>query len=797
MNRVDVRSDYRAFLAAKVVPGVMYDGDFAVLPTWDTAGVDIRESIGNHAPHLEEYQRFAVAFAVARQRAALFLECGLGKTHIGLAWLSMMTNGSRPAVVSAPQAALHEWESIGAEYFPSIRLNRIETEDFDGWLENPHGIALVTHHAFTRARDLSRVAAFVPDESSILKSGDGAIAQGMVRSGRAVSARLCLTATPAPNDPTEFAAHATFLGYMRSDAEFRARFFVRDGKDWRIKGHAREALPRWLSRFALWMSDPAAYGMPCNALPSEPYTFRVAELPAPESSMDFERDFFGAPRESLGMSERAKLRGELYADSARLEEIVNQARGVRSVVWTLRNEQADAAEKALRMAGLRVAQISGTTADDDRVRFVRMFVAGELDTLVSKAKVIGHGVNLQPAERMVLAGYDESYEALHQLIRRGHRRGRTGALDVVAIATPAELPIIEALARKGEYWKESTARQEAEFRRALAGDLAAYHNGAPMTINPEETSTRDPIVTDAYRLIHGDSIIHMAETLHEESVDLAVFSPPFSSLFTYSSAAADMGNCSDQDAVEFNIHFEHFCRSLHRVMKPGRVVCLHLSQLIAFRARHGRKGLRDFRGDVIRVMENCLRADDGSTSGFYYYGEWVIPKNPQAVAIRTKTERLQFSQFKRDSLESSPALNDYMLEFRKPGTQEVQVKNDITNDEWIRWASGVWGDIRETDVLPHRGARGENDEKHIAPLQREVIRRCIRLYSNPGDVVLTPFGGVGSEVDQAIRATFNGEPAPRFAIGIELKAEYFDQMVSNAAIAVAESTATDLFNLGN
>jgi superfamily II DNA or RNA helicase/DNA modification methylase len=786
-RRIDVRNDYRAFLAAKVIPGVRYEGDEAILPTWDFVSTDLRNTITDCAPHLHEYQRFAVAFAVARHRAALFLECGLGKTHIGLAWLAACLCAGESGVVSAPMAALHEWEAVRAEFFPFLDVHMFETADLDAWLKAPRGIALVTHHAFARVRDLSRITAIIPDESSILKSGDGAIAQGLVRSARAVPRRLALTATPAPNDPTEFAAHATFLGYMRSEAEFRARFFVRDGKDWRIKGHARSALPRWLSRFALWMSDPASYGMPCAALPSEPYTIRTVELPSPESDTDLERDLFGAPRESMTMSQRATLRGEAYADRRRIDAIVREAQGKRTVVWCLRNEQADAAEKALRASGLRVAQIAGTTLDQDRVRYVRAFVAGELDALVSKAKVIGHGVNLQQTERMIYAGYDESYETRHQTIRRGHRQGRKGSLDVVYLATPAEQQILATLNAKGCEWLENTSRQEAEFRRALSGDLAAYHSGAPMQVESESRHVHPPVETEFYRLIHGDSILHMAETLESDSVDLAVFSPPFSSLFTYSSEAADMGNCSDQDTVEFNIHFEHFCRSLYRVMKPGRVVCLHLSQLIAFRARHGRKGLRDFRSDVIRVMENCFRGEDGRTSGFYYYGEWVIPKNPQAVAIRTKTERLQFSQFKRDSLESSPALNDYVLEFRKPGAQAVPVKNDVTNEEWIKWASGVWEDIRESDVLSHRAARGDADEKHIAPLQLTVIRRCIRLYSNPGETVLTPFLGVGSEAYEAIKAGFEGKSAPRFAVGIELKEEYYLQAVANAERAVSEA----------
>lgn len=767
--RVNVREDYAAFLRAKVTPGVRYEGDYAILPTWDHASRDIADALSEHAPHLHEYQRFAVTFAVARERSAAFLECGLGKTSIALAWVEHVRAG-RPAMICAPLAALHEFENERRKFYPDAPLRLVPTAGIDEWLATPEGVALVTHHAFTRERDLSALGAFVLDESSILKSGAGAIAQSVTRSTRPVPCRLALSATPAPNDPTEYAQHAVFLGYMRSDAEFRARFFVRDGKDWRVKGHAREALPRWLARFALWMRDPAVYGMPCDALPAGEPVIQEVELGAVDHGLDLDMDLFGAPAVPLNMSQRSTIRNNLYSEDGRTARVVELCRRHRAIVWAMRNQHADDLERAIRAAGLRVAQIAGTTPDEGRVEAVRAFQAGELDVLVSKPKVIGHGVNLQSADRMIFAGYDESYEALHQAIRRAHRQGRSGPLDVLLLVSPEERPIVTALRNKGDRWREDSTRQEAEFARALAGDLNAYHQGQTMTVHADAAERLPDARTDHYWLQHGDSI-ELMRHMEPESIDLSVYSPPFSSLFTYSSEAADMGNCSDQATEEFNLHFVHFAEALFRLTKPGRVSCLHLAQLIAFRARHGRKGLRDFRGDVVRIMEEA---------GWHYYGEFVIPKNPQAVAIRTKSERLQFSQFKRDSLESSPALNDYVLQFRKPGKQTVPVLNDVSNEEWINWASGVWGDIRETDVLSYHAARGQEDEKHICPLQLTVIERCVRLWSNPGEVVFTPFLGIGSEVYAAIRQR-------RIGWGVELKAEYYRQAIKSAERAVSET----------
>jgi len=762
MNRIEVRHDYPMFLWAKAQPGVRFDGDYALVPEYTTVTSGSSDRVKAHAPHMHEYQAFCTAFAVSRERAALFLECGLGKTSIALAWADIVRHG-RPALISAPLAAQYEFLKERDKFFPAHDLQIIPTSDVNTWLSKPSGIALVTHHAFIERRNLSNIAAVVLDESSILKGGDGAvIARNLVNSVKPVGYRLALSATPAPNDPTEYATHATWLGLLRSDAEFRARFFVKDGKDWRIKGHAIRELPRWLSRFAVWMNDPASYGMPCDALPNHGFDREIIECGNGHHVGD---DLFGEVR-SLG--ERGRVLKEEYLSDDRMDAITRAVRGHPSIVWVTRNIHGDEVEKHLRDNGIAVGQIAGATDEEERVRIIRAFDAGTLDVIVSKASVIGHGVNLQRAQVMVFAGYNESYEAFHQAVRRAHRQGRVGVLRVVMLASRPELPIIETIDKKSIQWAEDSQRQEGAFLEALASDIHAYRFGGIMRVAPEEYEREPSVETEHFTMVNGDCVEVMGR-MDEDSVDLSVFSPPFASLFTYSSEVADMGNTSEHEDAEFDMHFAHFADALFRVMKPGRVVALHLAQIIAFRVRHGRKGVRDFRGRVIGVMEGA---------GFHYYGEFVIPKNPQAVAIRTKSERLQFSQLRRDSLESSPALNDYILEFRKPGKQAVRVLPDISNEDWISWASGVWTDINETDVLQHRQARADEDEKHLAPLQLEVIRRIVRLWSNPGEVVLSPFAGIGSEVYSAIKLR-------RYGFGIELKPEYFREAVKHCEDAVA------------
>jgi len=553
-HKINGRRDSAAFLRSKLTAGVRYEGDYAILPGLRSISEDDRTRVGGVAPHLHEYQRFALSFAVARQRTALFMECGLGKTSIAIGWAQMMRE-SGPALVCAPLAAAHEFEAERDRFYPDVPLRFVRTADVDDWLADPDGIAVVTHHAFTRRRDLSALRAFVLDESSILKSGDGAIATALSASCAGIHARLAPSATPAPKDPVEYAAHATWLGYVRSDAEFRARWFVRDGKFWRIKGHAKRDLPEWLSSWAIWMRDPAAYGMPSKARPPDHPGPIVVPVGAVEA--DVHRDLLGMPME-MTMGQRAGLKRILYEAEDRIAEVVRRASEGPSVVWCIRNAHADACEKAIRSSGLRVRQIAGSTKDDDRVTIVRAFQAGELDCIVSKPTVIGHGVNLQRADIHVFAGYDESYEAHHQALRRSHRQGRTGDLTVYLLAAPEERRVVDTLLSKREEWLTMADKMQSDFAGALRREVESFQTHGDLTMLQDDETERLPDAEgEHFRIIHADAIVALRDDIPPESVDLAVFSPPFSALFTYSSEREDMGNCSEQADEEFEIGRAH------------------------------------------------------------------------------------------------------------------------------------------------------------------------------------------------------------------------------------------------
>lgn len=288
---------------------------------------------------------------------------------------------------------------------------------------------------------------------------------------------------------------------------------------------------------------------------------------------------------------------------------------------------------------------------------------------------------------------------------------------------------------------------------------------------------------DRWNLKLGDCVERTSE-IEAESVGLSVFSPPFPGMYVYSDSPRDMGNA--HNIAELIDHYRFLIPELLRVTKPGRHCAVHLCQSISVKYLDGFSGIKDFRGAVIAAMEE---------GGWIYYGEVCIDKDPQVKAIRTKDQGLLFKSLATDSSRMHMALADYLLQFRKPGDNEEPIRAGIskrygnedgwiTAEEWIEWAAPVWyragdnypGGIRETDVLNAAVARHDKDERHIAPLQLGVVERAVKLWSNPGDLILSPFAGIGSEGYVSLK---HGR---RF-VGVELKQSYFDTACRNLAEA--------------
>lgn len=279
-----------------------------------------------------------------------------------------------------------------------------------------------------------------------------------------------------------------------------------------------------------------------------------------------------------------------------------------------------------------------------------------------------------------------------------------------------------------------------------------------------------------WTLYNGDSA-EVLPALPSDSVDLSIYSPPFASLYVYSPSDRDLGNSSNRG--QFWAHYGFIIREMLRLTKPGRLTAVHVMNIAKTLGTHGVIGIEDFRGDTIRAYE---------AAGWIWHAETAIDKNPQAAAIRTHAKGLLFKQLHTDAAAMRPTLLDYILVFRKPGENAVPVKTDLTHEEWIAWAHGIWLGIKESDTLNLAEGRGADDERHICALQLGVIERCVRLWSNPGEVVLSPFAGIGSEGYEAVKRG-------RKFVGVELKGRYFQTAARNLRRAEAESTSGDLFSL--
>ena len=289
--------------------------------------------------------------------------------------------------------------------------------------------------------------------------------------------------------------------------------------------------------------------------------------------------------------------------------------------------------------------------------------------------------------------------------------------------------------------------------------------------------------TPTFRAIHGDCVEEVSK-LPTDSIDFSIFSPPFAELYVYSDDIRDMGNCKDYD--EFFVHFQFLVKELARVVKSGRLVAVHCMDLPAMKGKDGYIGLKDFSGMLIQSFQK---------EGFIYHDRVTIWKSPVVEVTRTKSIGLLHKTILKDSSMSRTGIPDYILVFRNAGDNLVPITHQDKDEKqenylpvnlWQKYAEPVWYDINYSDTLQYTSARDEKDEKHICPLQLETIRRCLHLWSNEGETVLSPFGGIGSEGHESLRLKRN-------FIGIELKPSYYNQMQRNLQRMIDDLNQTTLF----
>lgn len=725
---------YAGFLAAKVV-------------TDPPTGIEVS---GDLNPLFFDFQRDLTRWALRRGRAAIFADCGLGKTPMQLVWAEHVPG---PVLILAPLAVAAQTVREGEKFGVAVEYVRGQPDD-------PSGV-YITNYEMLDHFDPSAWHGIVLDESSIIKHKDGAFRNKLLESFADTPFRLACTATPAPNDFTELGNHAEFLGVLTM-TEMLSTYFVHDGgstQNWRLKGHAQDDFWRWMCSWAVMLRAPSDLGYDDDGFTLPPLTYHdhvIRTETAPEG--------FLFPVEAQTLHERlAARRSTIEERVARCATDVN-ASDEPWVVWCNLNDESSELAKAIPDA----VEVRGTDDPDHKERALLGFADGDYRVLVTKPSIAGHGMNWQHCPNVAFVGLSDSWEQYYQAVRRCWRFGQEREVHVHVYTAETEGAVVANIKRK-----EDDAERMANEMTAYMRDLSK-ENVRGMAREAQEYA-EDVTEGRGWTMHFGDAV-EIVGRMEDESIDYSVFSPPFESLYTYTATERDIGNCRSSE--EFREHFGFLVADLYRVLRPGRLVSFHCMNLPTSKVRDGVIGLRDFRGELIRLFE----AQD-----FIYHSEVCIWKDPVTAMQRTKALGLLHKQLKKDACMSRQGIADYLVTMRKPGDNPRPVTN---TDEtfpvqlWQKYASPIWTDINPSDTLQYRSAREHEDERHICPLQLTVIRRAVRLWTNEGDLILSPFAGIGSEGHVAV------EEGRRF-VGVELKRSYYEQACRN--LTAAAESKVDLF----
>jgi len=704
------------------------------------------------------FQRAIVRWACRKGRAALFEDCGLGKTLQQLVWAQNVVDHTDDSVlILAPLAVADQTVAEGARFGIGVRHIH-DPSDMDG-----HGIYITNYDRLERFTG-QIWAGIVLDESSIIKSYTGTIRNQIIESFTGVSYKLACTATPSPNDHTELGNHAEFLGVM-TRTEMLATFFVHDGGEtsvWRLKGHAEEDFWRWCAGWAVMVRKPSDLGFSDDGFRLPELTIRTHVLASGIESPD---TIFAMPAVTLDEQRKARrLTMEMRAQHAAC--IAHDATD-QVLVWCEMNDEGDMLAEIIPDS----VQVAGCDDDEDKSSRMLGFSAGKHRVLITKPKIAGFGMNWQNCNEMVFVGLSHSYEQFYQAVRRCHRFGQKRPVTVHVITTDVEQEVLANIKRK----QADADAMSAGMVEHMSAITAQEINGTERQSEEYRTATEK---SERWSMYLGDCVEGI-RSLPDNSVHFSIFSPPFASLYTYSNSPFDMGNCKDH--AEFFEQFRHLTRELYRVIMPGRLVSFHCMNLPTSKERDGFIGITDFRGVLIRAFQDA---------GWIFHSEVCIWKDPVTAMQRTKALGLLHKTIRKDSCMSRQGIPDYLVTMRKPGENPERVPHgdDLPVSLWQRYASPVWMDINPSDTLQKGSAREERDERHICPLQLGVIERAVHLWSNRGDLVLSPFAGIGSEGYQAIKM------GRRF-VGFELKPSYFTQAVANLKAAEAEHTGPSVFDL--
>lgn len=723
------------------------------------------------APLLFPFQRAIVRWAVHRGRAAIFAECGLGKTLMQLEWARLL--GAKTLILTPLAVA----EQTVAE----ARKLGLEARYVRGQAEITTQIS-VTNYEMLDAFDPSAFGAVVLDESSILKSFAGKTKRRLIEAFAATPYRLCCTATPAPNDHMELGNHADFLGVMASN-EMLARWFINDtmaAGNYRLKAHGRDDFWRWIASWAACAARPSDVGAFSDegfALP--PLQVRLHSFRDQQAAQDRGRLFVDG---ALSATEIWKDKKRTAAARCTIAASLVTDEGPW-IVWCDTNDESERLAAAIPGS----VEVRGSDSVKEKSRKLADFSSGASRVIVTKADIAGFGLNWQHCSNMIFVGLTYSFEKVYQALRRSYRFGQKSEVTAHFVVVESEGGVLDAFERK-RHEHEAMQRELVDATKRFGIDFGKDSR----MLTDVETDTQ---AGDGWVMYLGDCVATTRQ-LADNTIDFSVFSPPFSNLYIYSASIADMGNSADH--AEFFKHFDFLIGQLLRVTKPGRLCAVHCKDLPLYMNRDGASGLYDFPGEIVRRF---------SGKGWTFHSRVTIWKDPVTEMQRTKNHGLLHKNFTTRREVCRQGMADFVLVFRAwkgeeiPDGQIQGMPKEYIGDEpptnarderdysiqvWQRYASPVWFDVQQQRVLQYRNAKGDEDERHICPLQLDVIERCLELWSNPGDLVLSPFAGIGSEGHCAVKR------GRRF-VGIELKREYFDMACKNLAAAALSTKQQGLF----
>ena len=708
--------------------------------------------------HLFDFQAAMVAWACRRGRAALFADTGLGKTAMQTEWARQVTEHTGGMVlIAAPLCVAQQTVEEAAKFGIHIQYCRTPSEIKDGT------VIVITNYEMLEKFDPADFAGIVLDESSILKAHDSKTRARIIEMFQRTPYRLSCTATPSPNDHMELGNQAEFLGVMTS-TEMLAMFFVHDGGDtaqWRLKGHGKTRFWEWMSTWAICIRNPADLGFDGSryVLPGLQMHEHVIE-----SSQPLDGQLFAGIAQTL--TERRDAKRQSMAERIALTAALVNGHNRPAIVWCHLNDES----KALAAAIPDSIEVTGSMTADQKESAIMAFTHGSRRVIVTKPSIAGFGMNWQHCHDMVFAGLDDSYESFYQSIRRCHRFGQHHIVDVHLVSAESEGAVKANLERK-QAQADDMAQSMVSHMQALTQQKI---KGAVM----EKSEYKREVAHGDGWTVHLGDCVDVARDMPDNSIDFSVFSPPFASLYTYSNSDRDMGNCKDY--AEFYGQFKFLVAELFRVTKPGRLLSFHCMNLQTSKFRDGVIGLHDFRGELTRMFVEA---------GWVFHSEVCIWKDPVTAMQRTKALGLLHKTIRKDSSMSRQGIPDYLVTMRKPGENAEHISHTHETfpvDKWQRYASPVWMDINPTRTLQFKTARESDDERHICPLQLDVIERAMELWSNPGDLVFSPFTGIGSEGYVSI------EMGRRF-VGAELKRSYWDLAKRNLSQA-REIKESGLFN---